>query len=151
MFEEPFFVLYCCIPAKFENTRNLLKYVWYTEEVTHIGHIERNISYKWGLSVHYQNNCFRDLLSIQSEMLWLPSRIAQVPLLFRFLYKSCLSNNNLKYKPKSTIQPTPQQELEAEEQPKTCLFPEILKCKRSNTVLEESLVRPTPNPTNKIP
>ena len=29
---------------------------------------ERNISYKKGSSVDYQNDCFGDLLSVQSEM-----------------------------------------------------------------------------------
>ena len=39
--------------------------------------------------------------------------------------------SNLKHKPKNTIQPTPQQELEAQEQPKKSLYSDILKRKRS--------------------
>ena len=42
---------------------------------------ERNVSYKQCSSV----NCFRESLSIQSEISWLPSRTYQVPFPFSFL------------------------------------------------------------------
>ena len=44
-------------------------------------------------------------------------------------------SDNLKHKPKNTIQTTPQQELEVKEQPKKSLYSDILKRKRSNTVI----------------
>ena len=46
--------------------------------------------------------------------------------------------NNLKHKPKSAIQPTPQQELEAQEQPKKSLYSDILKRKRGNTAIRRT-------------
>ena len=80
MFDEPELLLNCCITAKFGRPKNsLLKYF-----DVHVGHFERNISYKYGWSVDYQNDCFRDSLSIQSEMIWFPSKTDQVPLPFGF-------------------------------------------------------------------
>ena len=43
--------------------------------------------------------------------------------------------NNLKHRPKNANQPTPQHKLEAQEQPKKSLYSDILKRKRSNTVI----------------
>ena len=43
--------------------------------------------------------------------------------------------NNLK-QPKSTIQPTPRQEVKVLEQPKKPLYSDILKCKRSNIAIK---------------
>ena len=39
VFDEPVFVLYCYTTAKFGEAKNsLLKYVWRTEEISHVGH-----------------------------------------------------------------------------------------------------------------
>ena len=61
---------------------------------------------------------------------------------------------NLKHKPKNTIQPTPQQELEAQEQPKKSLYSDILKRKRSNTVIRrkssETNIQPHKHDTRRI-
>ena len=43
--------------------------------------------------------------------------------------------NDLKLKSKNGIQPSPQQKLEAQEQPEKSLYSDILKRKRSNTVM----------------
>ena len=44
--------------------------------------------------------------------------------------------NNLKHKPKSVLQPIPQYELEAQEQPKKSLYSDMLKRKSSNNVIK---------------
>ena len=44
--------------------------------------------------------------------------------------------DDLKLKSKNAIQPSPQQKLEAQKQPKKSLYSDILKLKRSNTVMK---------------